>query len=73
MGAYIVKCESVEKNPDGSIAAIHCTADLETGNGLSLIHISLWKRGHSQGMIKLSFSTPADFAHSTRCWSIRCV
>ena len=27
MGAYIVKCESVEKNPDGSIAAIHCTAD----------------------------------------------
>ena len=33
MGAYIVKCESVEKNPDGSIAAIHCTADLETGNG----------------------------------------
>ena len=32
-GAYIVKCESVEKNPDGSIAAIHCTADLETGNG----------------------------------------
>ena len=33
MGGYIVKCESVEKNPDGSIAAIHCTADLETGNG----------------------------------------
>ena len=33
MGAYIVKCESVEKNADGSIAAIHCTADLETGNG----------------------------------------
>ena len=33
MGAYIVKCESVEKNPDGSIATIHCTADLETGNG----------------------------------------
>ena len=33
MGAYLVKCESVEKNPDGSIAAIHCTADLETGNG----------------------------------------
>ena len=32
MGAYIVN-ESVEKNPDGSIAAIHCTADLETGNG----------------------------------------
>ena len=33
MGAYLVKCESVEKNPDGSIAAIHCTADIETGNG----------------------------------------
>ena len=33
MGGYIVKCESVEKNPDGSIAVIHCTADLETGNG----------------------------------------
>ena len=33
MGAYIVKCESVEKNADGSIAAIHCTADIETGNG----------------------------------------
>ena len=33
MGAYIVKCESVEKNGDGSIAAIHCTADIETGNG----------------------------------------
>ena len=33
MGGYIVKCESVEKNPDGSIAAIHCTADIETGNG----------------------------------------
>ena len=31
--AYIVKCTSVDKNPDGSIAAIHCTADLETGNG----------------------------------------
>ena len=33
MGAYIVKCESVDTNPDGSIAAIHCTADLETRNG----------------------------------------
>ena len=33
MGAYLVKCESIEKNPDGSIAAIHCTADIETGNG----------------------------------------
>ena len=33
MGAYIVKCISVEHNADGSVAAIHCTADLETGNG----------------------------------------
>lgn len=33
MGAYIVKCVSVEKNEDGSIKEIHCTADLETGNG----------------------------------------
>ena len=33
MGAYLVKCTSVDKNADGSIAAIHCTADLETGNG----------------------------------------
>ena len=28
-----VKCTGVDKNADGSIAAIHCTADLETGNG----------------------------------------
>ena len=33
MGAYIVKCVSVEHNADGSVAAVHCTADLETGNG----------------------------------------
>ena len=33
MGAYIVRCTGVDKNPDGSIAAIHCTADLETGCG----------------------------------------
>ena len=33
MGGYLVKCESVEKDPDGSITVIHCTADLETGNG----------------------------------------
>ena len=33
MGAYLVKCTGVDKNVDGSIAAIHCTADLETGNG----------------------------------------
>lgn len=35
MGAYIVKCTSVEHGADGSIAAVHCTADLETGNGTS--------------------------------------
>ncbi|MFI3169919.1 MAG: glutamine--tRNA ligase/YqeY domain fusion protein [Faecalibacterium sp.] len=33
MGAYIIKCTTVDKNEDGSIAAIHCTADLETSNG----------------------------------------
>ncbi len=33
MGAYIVKYVGVDKNEDGSIAAIHVTADLETGNG----------------------------------------
>ncbi|MBQ8510513.1 MAG: glutamine--tRNA ligase/YqeY domain fusion protein [Clostridia bacterium] len=33
MGAYIVKCGEIIKNEDGSIKEIHCTADLETGNG----------------------------------------
>ena len=33
MGAYIVKCVSIEKNDDGSVKAIHCTADLEAKNG----------------------------------------
>ena len=31
MGAYIVKCNEVVKNPDGSIKELRCTADLETG------------------------------------------
>lgn len=31
MGAYIVKCNEVVKNPDGSVKELHCTADLETG------------------------------------------
>ena len=31
MGAYIVKCNEVVKNADGSIKELHCTADLETG------------------------------------------
>ena len=33
MGAYIVKCNEIVKNADGSIKELHCTADLETGNG----------------------------------------
>lgn len=33
MGAYIVKCNEIIKNEDGSIKEIHCTADLETRNG----------------------------------------
>ena len=33
MGAYIVKCNEIIKNDDGSIKEIHCTADLEAGNG----------------------------------------
>ena len=33
MGAYIVKCNEIIKNEDGSIKEILCTADLETGNG----------------------------------------
>ena len=36
MGAYIVKCNEVIKNADGSIKEIHCTADLETGNAMPL-------------------------------------
>ena len=33
MGAYIVKCTGVDKNADGSIAAIPLHCRLETGNG----------------------------------------
>ena len=33
MGAYIVKCGEIEYNEDGSVALIHVTADLESGNG----------------------------------------
>ncbi len=33
MGGYIVKCNEIVKNDDGSIKEIHVTADLETGNG----------------------------------------
>ncbi len=33
MGGYIVKCNEVITNEDGSVKEIHCTADLESGNG----------------------------------------
>ncbi len=33
MGAYIVKYEDIVKDADGNITEIHCTCDLETGNG----------------------------------------
>jgi glutaminyl-tRNA synthetase len=33
MGAYIVKLEEIIKNDDGSVKELHCTCDLETGNG----------------------------------------
>ena len=34
MGAYIVKCNEIIKNEDGSIKEIRCTADLETRNNM---------------------------------------
>ena len=34
MGAYIVKCNEIIKDEEGNIVEIHCTADLETGNGM---------------------------------------
>ncbi|MGM9632241.1 MAG: glutamine--tRNA ligase/YqeY domain fusion protein [Eubacteriales bacterium] len=34
MGAYIVKCNDIIKNDDGTVKEIHCTADLETRNGM---------------------------------------
>ena len=33
MGAYIVKCNEIIKNADGTVKEIHCTADLEAANG----------------------------------------
>ena len=33
MGAYIVKCSEVVKDEQGNVVELHCTADLETGNG----------------------------------------
>ena len=34
MGAYIVKCVGVDKDENGDVTAIHCTADIETSNGM---------------------------------------
>ena len=34
MGSYIVRCNEIIKNDDGSVKEIHCTADLETGCGM---------------------------------------
>lgn len=33
MGAYIVRCNEVITNDKGEVIELHCTADLETGNG----------------------------------------
>lgn len=33
MGAYIVKCNEVIKDSEGNVVELHCTTDLETGNG----------------------------------------
>ncbi len=33
MGSYIIRCNEVVKNDDGTIKELLCTADLETGNG----------------------------------------
>lgn len=33
MGAYIVKCNEIIKDSEGNVVELHCTADLETGNG----------------------------------------
>ena len=34
MGAYIVKCNEVITDENGEVTEVHCTADLETGNGM---------------------------------------
>lgn len=33
MGAYIIRCNEVEKDAQGNVVRLRCTADLETGNG----------------------------------------
>lgn len=32
-GAYIIKCESVEKDAEGNISVIHCTCDMDSHSG----------------------------------------
>ena len=34
MGAYIVRCTEIVTDDDGRIVEVHCTADLQTGNGM---------------------------------------
>lgn len=34
MGAYIVRCDEVVRDGEGNIVELHCTADLQTGNGM---------------------------------------
>ncbi len=34
MGSYIVKCTSVDEDENGNVVAVHCDADIETGNGM---------------------------------------
>lgn len=34
MGAYIVKYVGVENDENGNVKAVHCTADIESGNGV---------------------------------------
>lgn len=34
MGAYIVKCNEVVTDQNGEVIELHCTADLDTGNGM---------------------------------------
>ena len=33
-GGYIVRCDEIITDENGNITEIHCTADLETGNGM---------------------------------------
>ncbi len=33
MGAYIVRCDEIIKDENGNVIELHCSADLETGNG----------------------------------------